>query len=62
MAPKVKPTGQLRQNVSVQTVAKEGFVRINLNVPKAIRMRWKIEAAKRGMTLTDLILGAMKKY
>jgi len=62
MALKSKPLEQVRQNLPVQIVTQEGLVRINLNVPKSIRSRWKIEAAKRDVTLTDLILDAMKKY
>jgi hypothetical protein len=62
MALKSKPLKQVRQNLPVQIVTQEDLVRINLNVPKSIRSRWKIEAAKRDVTLTDLILDAMKKY
>jgi len=40
----------------------EEQVRINLNVAKSLRNKWKYVALKREKTMTELILDAMKIY
>lgn len=36
--------------------------RINFNVPDKVRRHWKIEAAKRDLTMADLVQAAMAEY
>lgn len=61
MALKSKPLDQVRNVPTVQILTDE-IVRVNLNVPKSIRTRWKDIANKRDMTVTDLIIEAVSKY
>lgn len=61
MALKSKPLDQVR-NVPTVQIPTDEIVRVNLNVPKSIRTRWKDIANKRDMTVTDLIIEAVSKY
>lgn len=61
MALKSKPLDQVR-NVPTVQIPTDEIVRVNLNVPKSIRTRWKDIANKRDMTVTDLIIDAVSKY
>lgn len=61
MALKSKSLDKVRDTVPVSEVTAEEVVRINLNVPKSTRNRWKAAAGERGTTVTDLIVEAMKK-
>jgi len=46
----------------VSVLMEEEQVRINLNVAKSLRNKWKSAALKREKTMTELILDAMKIY
>lgn len=59
MALKSKPLDQVRDDVPV---FKEKAVRVNLNVPKSVRVAWKIAAAQRHEDLSSLIVEAMNAY
>jgi len=59
MALKSKPLNQVREDVPV---FKEEAVRVNLNVPKSVRVAWKIAAAQRHTDLSSLIVEAMNTY
>lgn len=56
-----KPMSAVRDSVPLAMVTAEDVVRLNLNVKKSTRSRWKQAAAERETTITDLILEAMKK-
>ncbi len=60
MSLKSKSLSNLRELPAVSVITEEDQVRINLNVPKSLRNRWKSAALKREITMTDLILEAMK--
>ena len=62
MALKSKPLDQVRDTVPVAAAAQEQMVRVNLSVPKSTRIAWKTAAARRGMTLVELVNEAMSKY
>lgn len=58
MALTVKPLSKVRSNVPVQEVIKPAnteMVRVNLEVDKETRQRWRMEAIKRGLSLKELI-------
>lgn len=60
MALKSKSLDLVRESVPVSTVTSEDVVRINLNISKSARNRWKTAAAQRETTITNLIIAAMK--
>jgi hypothetical protein len=62
MALKSKPLDQVRKSVPNVQLQPDEIVRINLNVPKSIRTKWKAIANDRDMTVTDLIIEAVSKY
>lgn len=65
MALTVKPLEKVRKNVPVREVAKpsqEALVRINIEVEKETRQRWRTEAVQRGISLRELIQKAMERY
>lgn len=62
MSLKSKPLESVRDLPAVSVLMEEEQVRINLNVPKSLRNKWKHIALKREKTMTELILDAMKIY
>lgn len=63
MALKTKPLEQVRADVPVAEVAEAGEkVRVNFEVDKAVRQRWKAEALKRDKPLAGLLREAMDEY
>jgi hypothetical protein len=62
MSLKSKPLSNVRDLPAVSVLMEEEQVRINLNVAKSLRNRWKAAALKREKTMTELILEAMKIY
>lgn len=63
MGLKSKPLDQVRKTVpNVLLQPADEIVRINLNVPKTIRTKWKAIANERDMTVTDLIIEAVNIY
>lgn len=62
MSLKSKPLGHVRDLPAVSVLTEEEQVRINLNVDKSLRNKWKAAALKREKTMTELILDAMKIY
>lgn len=62
MSLKSKPLSNVRDLTAVSVLIGEEQVRINLNVTKTLRNKWKSVALKREKTLTELILEAMKIY
>lgn len=62
MSLKSKPLNSVRDLPAVSVLMEEEQVRINLNVPKSLRNKWKYVALKREKTMTELILDAMKIY
>lgn len=63
MALKSKPLDQVRSDVPLAAVAaKDEVVRININVPLALRKRWKTAAVQANRPMTDLIVDAMNAY
>lgn len=58
MALKVKPLSKVRSNIPVHEIANPSqteLVRVNLEVDKETRQRWRMEAIKRGLSLKELI-------
>lgn len=65
MALTVKPLEKVRKSVPVQDVAKaseEDLVRVNIEVDKETRRRWRTEAIKRGTSLKGLIQQSVEAY
>ena len=65
MALTVKPLEKVRKNVPVREVAKssqEALVRVNIEVEKETRQRWRTEAVQRGLSLRELIQEAVERY
>jgi hypothetical protein len=62
MSLKSKPLSNVRDLPAVSVLMEEDQVRINLNVAKSLRNKWKSVALKREKTMTELILEAMKIY
>lgn len=62
MSLKSKPLESVRDLPAVSVLREEEQVRINLNVPKSLRNKWKQIALTREKTMTELILDAMKIY
>jgi hypothetical protein len=62
MSLKSKPMSQVREIPAVSVLTTEEQVRINLNVSKSLRKKWKEEALKQETTMTELIIEAMKIY
>jgi hypothetical protein len=62
MSLKSKPLSRVRDLPAVSVLTEEEQVRINLNVAKSLRNKWKYEALKRDKTMTELIIEAMKIY
>lgn len=62
MSLKSKPLSSVRDLPAVSVLLEEEQVRINLNVPKSLRNKWKAAALKREKTMTELILEAMNIY
>lgn len=63
MALTTKPLEQVRKDVPVKEVADTGEkVRVNFEVDKATRQRWKAEAVRRDVALSDMLRAAMDEY
>ena len=65
MALTVKPLEKVRKNIPVREVAKpsqEELVRVNIEVEKETRQRWRTEALQRGLSLKELIQDAVERY
>lgn len=65
MALTVKPLEKVRKSIPVKEVAKPSpadLVRVNLQVDKQTRLRWRTEAMKRGLSLKDLIQQAVESH
>lgn len=65
MALTVKPLEKVRKNVPVQEVfkpSKSGLVRVNIEVEKEMRLRWRTEALQRGLSLKEFIQEAVERY
>lgn len=65
MALTVKPLEKVRKNVPVREVAnssQEELVRVNIEVEKETRQRWRTEAVQRGISLRELIQNAMERH
>lgn len=65
MALTVKPLEKVRKNVPIREVAKpslEELVRVNIEVEKETRQRWRTEALQRGLSLKELIQEAVERY
>lgn len=65
MALTVKPLEKVRKNVPVREVvnpSQEALVRVNIEVEKETRQRWRTEAVQRGISLRELIQNAMERY
>lgn len=65
MALTVKPLEKVRKNVPVREVAnssQEELVRVNIEVEKETRQRWRTEAVQQGISLRELIQNAMERY
>lgn len=62
MALKSKPTESVRASVPVNKVIEDEMVRVNLLVPSRVRKEWKLQAASRDTTITDMINTAMSQY
>lgn len=62
MSLKSKPLASVRCLPAVSVLMEEEQVRINLNVPKSLRNKWKGVALEREKTMTELIIDAMKIY
>ena len=65
MALTVKPLETVRKNVPVREVvnpSKEELVRVNIEVEKEMRQRWRTEALQRGISLKEFIQKAVEHY
>lgn len=65
MALTVKPLEKVRKSVPTQEVAKpslNGLVRVNIEVDKGTRLRWRTEAIRRGVSLKELIQQAVESH
>lgn len=65
MALTVKPLEKVRKTVPVREVAnpsKDELVRVNIEVDKVTRQRWRAEALQRGISLKELIQEAMENH
>jgi hypothetical protein len=63
MALITKPLEAVRKDVPIKEVADTGEkVRVNFEVDKATRTRWKTEALSRDVPLADLLRSAMDEY
>lgn len=62
MALKSKKLDEVRSSIPVDIVTQEQIVRINLNVPKSTRARWKSEAARQGCPLAELIIDSVEAH
>lgn len=65
MALTLKPIEKVRKDVPIQEVAKPlivDLVRVNLEVEKETRQRWRTEAIKRGLSLKELIQQAVEAH
>lgn len=65
MALTIKPLEKVRKNVPVREVAnssQEELVRVNIEVEKETRQRWRTEAVQQGISLRELIQNAMERY
>jgi hypothetical protein len=62
MSLKSKPLSAVRDLPAVSVLKEEQQVRINLNVAKSLRNKWKTAALKRERTMTELIIEAMSTY
>ncbi|GEM_PF-2530607 len=62
MSLKSKSLSNVRDLPAVSVLTEEDQVRINLNVSKSIRNKWKAAALKREKTMTELVLESMKIY
>ena len=63
MALSSKPINKVRNDIPLDEVApKEEIVRINLNVPKSVRAKWKTYAAQQDKALTEIIIETMNAH
>jgi len=57
-----KPTDRDDKDELVKDAAQEDQVRLNADVPKSLRKRVQIQAAKEERNIREVIIDAMKKY
>ncbi len=62
MALTPKKLDAVRSTVPVEAIIRGNPVRININVPEETRDAWKVAAIQKRMTLSDLIVTAVKEY
>lgn len=63
MALKSKSLDRVRPEVPTHEAAPQvELVRINLNVPKATRARWKAAAAQSSRSLSEIIVEAVERH
>ncbi len=60
---KSKSMDKVRKDVPVQdTMPPDEIVRININVPKSVRNRWKAAAVDRETTITEMLVEAVEAH
>lgn len=57
-----KPTNRDDKDELVEDAAQEDQVRLNADVPKSLRKRVQIQAAKEERNIRDVIIDAMEEY
>lgn len=65
MALTVKPLEKVRKSIPTREVANPSLdclVRVNIEVDKETRLRWRTEAMKRGVSLKELIQQAVESH
>ena len=56
-----KTLDKVRDLAAVAEVGKEAMARVNFNLPESQRRRWRMAAAARDVSLTDLIVQAVER-
>jgi hypothetical protein len=57
-----KPTDRGDKDELVEDAAQEDQVRLNADVPKSLRKRVQIQAAKEERNIRDVVIDAMEEY
>ncbi len=57
-----KPTDRDDKDELVEDAAQEDQVRLNADVPKSLRKRVQIQAAKEERNIRDVVIDAMEEY
>lgn len=57
-----KPTDRDDKDELVEDAAQEDQVRLNADVPKSLRKRVQIQAAKEERNMRDVVIDAMEEY